>query len=132
MLAVRPSPERVYRRECSAINHIQNSWTEMGGKQIVVFLIHRQVAEALSLRPRKIDRGNLLQGLCLQGTRKGQNRKQTPKKHPSAQQFHSVTLPSPREARWALPWPTRIRLPLRSNESPSRLNRNCRSSNVVG
>src|SRR6266699_3090685 len=98
----------------------------MGGQQIVVFLIHRQVVEALSLRPRKIDRGNLLQGLCLQGTRKGQNRKQTPKKHPSARQFHSVTLPSPREA---LPWPTRIRLPLTSNESPSRLNRNCRSSN---
>ena len=83
----------------SIVDHIQNSWTEMGGKQIVVFLIHRQVVEALSLWSRKIDRRNLLQGLGLQGTGEGQNREQTPKKRPSAQQFHGVTLPSPGEAR---------------------------------
>jgi hypothetical protein len=33
----------------SYIDDIQDAWAEMGRKQIVVFIIHRQVVEALSL-----------------------------------------------------------------------------------
>ena len=59
------------------IDNIQNSWTKVSGKQIRVFLIHGQIVESLSLRASKINRGNLLQGLGFDATRKDQDREQT-------------------------------------------------------
>jgi len=68
----------------------KNIEAKMGGKQIVVFLIHRQVIEALSLRPREIDRGNLLQRLRLQANRKGENRNEIPEERLFDKQSHGA------------------------------------------
>ena len=43
----------------------------MGGQQIVVFIVHGQVVEALSLGPSKVDRANPLQTLGLETSHEG-------------------------------------------------------------
>src|SRR5579859_567194 len=43
------------------IDDIQDAWSEMRGKQVMIFVIHREVVEMLASRARQVDDGYLLE-----------------------------------------------------------------------
>jgi hypothetical protein len=46
---------RLHQLVCPHIHDIQNAWTKVGGEEIVIFAIDREIVEALTFRARHFD-----------------------------------------------------------------------------